>query len=52
MVNGNKLWQILTLKGFPQHLIRAIQSLYEETSIMVENGDRKSQKRILISQGV
>jgi hypothetical protein len=52
MVNRNKLWQILALKGFPQHLIRAIQNLYEETSIMIENGDGKGRKRILISQGV
>jgi hypothetical protein len=29
-----------------------IQSLYEETNIMIENGGRRSQKIILINQGV
>jgi hypothetical protein len=52
MVYRNKLWQILALKGFPQPLTRAIQSLYEETNIMIENGGRRSQKIILINQGV
>jgi hypothetical protein len=47
MVKRTKLCQILALKGFPQHLIRAIQSIYEETNIMIKNGGRRSQKRIL-----
>jgi hypothetical protein len=51
MVNRNKLWQILALKGFA-HLIQAIKSLYIETNIMIKNGGRRSQKRILINQGV
>jgi hypothetical protein len=51
MINRNKLWQIFPLKGFPQHHTRAIQSLYEETNIMFENGGRRSQKRVLINQG-
>jgi hypothetical protein len=44
MVNRNKLWQILALKGFPQHLI--------ETNNTIVNGGRRSQKKILINQGV
>jgi hypothetical protein len=52
MASRNKLWQILALKGFPHHLTRAIQSLYEETNIVIETVDRKSQKIILINQGV
>jgi hypothetical protein len=47
MVSRNKLWQILALKGFP-----AIQTLYVETNIMVENGGRRSQKIISINQGI
>jgi hypothetical protein len=52
MVNRNTLWQIPTLKGFTQHLIQAVQSLYVEADIMIENRGRRSQKKSLMNQGV
>jgi hypothetical protein len=37
---------------FPQHLMQVIQSLYAETSVMIENGGRRNQKKILINRVV
>lgn len=50
-VNRNKLWNIM-IKSYPQHLVRAIQSLYHENQIMIEiNGKRNNTKKA-INQGV
>jgi sorting nexin-29 len=34
-ISRNKLWKVLNSKGMPQHLIRAIQSLYVNTKINI-----------------
>jgi hypothetical protein len=46
-VNRNKLWSIMIKRGFPQHLIRAVQSLYHETEIIIERGGEKYYKKTL-----
>jgi hypothetical protein len=41
-VNRNKLWSIMIKRGFPQHLITAVQSLYHETQIIIKReGEKK-----------
>jgi hypothetical protein len=51
-VNRNKLWSIMFKRGFPQQLIRAIQSLYYETQMVIEREEEKDDKIISINQGV
>lgn len=51
-VQRNLLWDILKDKGFPLHLIRAIQSLYTETKIQITSGTRRSKENILTNLGV
>jgi hypothetical protein len=38
-------------RGFPQHLIRAVQSLYHETQIIIEREGEKDDKNFY-NQGV
>jgi hypothetical protein len=46
-VNTNKRHNILGIKGFPQHLKRAIESMYVETNIVIDNeGQRDKNKTI------
>jgi hypothetical protein len=42
--NRNKLWSIIITRGFPQHLIRAVQSLYHETQIIIEREGKQNIK--------
>jgi hypothetical protein len=51
-VNRNKLWRIMIKRGFPQHLIRAVQSLFHETQIIIKREGEKDDKKISINQGV
>jgi hypothetical protein len=44
-VNRNKFWSIMIKRGFPQHLIRAVQSLYHETQIIIERDGEKDDKK-------
>jgi hypothetical protein len=39
-------------RGFPQYLIRAVQSLYHETQIIIEREGEKDDKKISVNQGV
>ncbi|KAJ4450607.1 hypothetical protein ANN_02033 [Periplaneta americana] len=50
-VNRAKLWAIMKERGYPHHLIKSIQSLYEETKIVIKADEKKSEE-ILINQGV
>jgi hypothetical protein len=50
--NRNNLWSIMIKRGFLQHLIRAVQSLYHETQIIIEREGEKGDKKISINQGV
>jgi hypothetical protein len=50
MLNRNKSWQIVALRGFP-YLTREIQSHYVQTNITIANGRRRSQKTISIDKG-
>lgn len=50
-VNRTKLWAIMKERGYPHHLIKSIQSLYEETKIVIKADEKKSEE-ILINQGV
>jgi hypothetical protein len=38
--------------GFSQHLIRAVQSLYHETQIIIEREGEKDDKKFSTNQGV
>lgn len=38
-VNRNLLWSILEKRGYPKHLVEAIKSLYEDTSIRLVVGN-------------
>jgi hypothetical protein len=51
-VNHNKLWSIMIKRGFLKHLIRAAQSLYHETQIIIEREGERMIKKISINQGV
>jgi hypothetical protein len=42
---------MITRRGFPQHLMRAVQNLYHETQIIIEREGEKDTK-ISINQGV
>lgn len=46
------LWDIMVARGFPSHVIRAIQSLYISTTVKIKSGHRQSESGILINQGV
>jgi hypothetical protein len=46
-VKRNKLWSIIIKRGFPQHLVRAAQSLYHETQIIIEREGEKDDKKSL-----
>ena len=50
-VNRNKLWQILTRKGIPYHLIEVIRSIYKNIGVQTETG-RKILEKMYINQGV
>jgi hypothetical protein len=39
-------------RGFPKHLIRAVQSLYHENQTIIEREGEKDDKKISINQGV
>jgi hypothetical protein len=41
----------MNTKGYPQHLIKVVQSLYKNTSISIDNGSNSSTYEI-INQGV
>jgi hypothetical protein len=39
-VNRNKLWTIMEEQGYPQDLIRVIQSLYRNSNIIINTGKK------------
>ena len=38
--------------GYPDHLVKVIQSLYKNTIVMIENNCNRNKKKIFINQGV
>ena len=50
-VDRLKLWKILEKEGYPQHLISVIRSIYKNTSIIIENGSKRSEQ-ILTNVGL
>jgi hypothetical protein len=44
------LWEILKRRGYPKHLVNAIQSLYQNTKIMLNVNMNKREE--IINQGV
>jgi hypothetical protein len=50
-VDRNKLWNIMQQTGYPTHLIQAIQSLYDETKVIIQSGDQITEE-IKTNQGV
>jgi hypothetical protein len=50
-VNRNKLWIIMEEPGYPQHLIRVIQSLYHNSKIIINTGKNKTEE-IIVNKGV
>jgi hypothetical protein len=51
-VNRQKLWEILTRKGTPMHIVQVIKSLYKETPICVDMENKAGNKRMIRNQGV
>jgi hypothetical protein len=49
-LNRNKLWTITEEQGYPQHLIRVIQSLYHYSKIIINTGRNKTEE-IIINKG-
>jgi hypothetical protein len=50
-VNRHKLWEILPRKGTPLHIVQVIKSLYKETLICVDMGNKVGNKRMTVNQG-
>jgi hypothetical protein len=50
-VDRNKLWNRMQQRGYPIHLIQAIQSLYNETKVIIQSGDQITEG-IETNQGV
>jgi hypothetical protein len=50
-VNINKLWTIMEHQGYPQHLIRVIQSLYHNSKIIINTGKNKTEEIIINKEG-
>ena len=38
-------------KGYPDHLMKVIQSLYKNTTVVIENNCTRNKKKIFINQG-
>jgi hypothetical protein len=51
-VPQGKLWNIVKNKGFPDHIVESVQSLYINTRIKTEKGTLVGNKEIHINQGV
>jgi hypothetical protein len=51
-VNGQKLREILPRKGTPVHTLQFIKSLYKETLICADMGNKVCNKRMTTNQGV
>jgi hypothetical protein len=51
-VPQGKLWNIMKNKGFPDHTVKTVQSLYINTRIKIVKGTSVSNKEIHIHQGV
>jgi hypothetical protein len=47
-----KLWNIMKNKGFPDHIVKTVQSLYINTRIKIDKGTSVSNKEIHINRGV
>jgi hypothetical protein len=50
-VNRNKLWTMMEEQGYPQHLMRAIRSLYHNSKIIINKRKNKTEE-IIINKGV
>jgi sorting nexin-29 len=51
-VNRQKLWEILPRNRTPMHIVQVINSLYKETLICVDIGNKVGNKRMTTNQGV
>jgi hypothetical protein len=51
-VPRGKLWNIMKNKGFPDHTVKTVQSLYINTRKKIDKGTSVSSKEIHINQGV
>jgi hypothetical protein len=51
-VPRGKLWNIMKNKGFPEHIVKTVQSLYINTRIKIDKRTSVSNKEIHINQGV
>jgi hypothetical protein len=45
-VNTNKPQNILGINGFPQHLARAIESMYVETNTVIDNEEQRNKTKL------
>ena len=50
-VNQNQLWQIISRRGIPYHVIEVIKSLYKNINVQIDTG-RKILEKVYINQGV
>jgi sorting nexin-29 len=51
-VPRGKLWNIMKNKGFPDHIVKTVQSLRINTRIKIDKGTSVSNEEIHINQGV
>jgi retron-type reverse transcriptase len=47
-----KLWNIIKNKGFPDHIVKTVQSLYINKRIKIDKGTSVSSTEIQINRGV
>lgn len=51
-LSRNKLWEIMSDKGFPEHIVKVVQSLYFKSNIIIDKGGPISDSILEINQGV
>jgi hypothetical protein len=50
-VSRHLLWSVMEIRGYPQQIIKAIQSLYNESNIVINTGIKRTAK-IKTNQGL
>jgi hypothetical protein len=49
-VPRGKLWNVMKNKGFPDHIVKTVQSLYINTRVNIDKGTSVSNKKIQNNQ--
>jgi hypothetical protein len=50
-VSRHLLWSVMEIRGYPQQIIKAIQSLYNESNVVINTGIKRTAK-IKTNQGL